>query len=145
MFLLLKRHKSLETCTHGDLFVNCDPFCVTLEDIVRDGEKVYGKTAIPAGTYDVIVSYSQHFKKPLPILLAVPKFSGVRIHSGNSSKDTEGCILVASERTDPSKDWVSGSRKAFDKLFDKIMSALNSGQRIVIEIKDFENGEETEK
>ena len=96
--------------------------CFTLEDRVRrPGVKVYGQTAIPAGEYQLIVNYSLRFKRYMPLLLNVPMFSGVRIHSGNTDKDTEGCILVGNSKGD---DVVLQSRLAFAELFDSIASRV---------------------
>lgn len=81
--------------TIGKLYIDGAYFCDTLEDTVRPkGEKVYGKTAIPSGMYRVKKTMSPRFKKVLPEILEVEGFSGVRIHAGNTAKDTEGCILL---------------------------------------------------
>lgn len=81
--------------TIGKLYIDNVYFCDTLEDTVRaKGEKVYGKTAIPSGTYRVKKTFSPRFKKVLPEILEVEGFSGVRIHAGNTAKDTEGCVLL---------------------------------------------------
>jgi len=94
-----------EKCTIGELLINGAHFAYTLEDVVReDGVKVKGKTAIPEGVYDVILSQSFRFKRVLPELLDVPYFTKIRIHGGNTEADTEGCILVG-EFTDGKKIW----------------------------------------
>jgi len=119
MELLLKRiHKTLNS-TIGELFVDGKFECYTLEDVER-AVKIKNETAIPKGKYKVIINRSTRFKKDLPLLLNVPNFEGVRIHSGNTNHDTEGCILVGQTRA---TDFIGNSRKAFDKLFAKLQKA----------------------
>lgn len=127
MKLTLVRDSSSETTTLGKLFVNDIFECFTLEDKVRE-IKYAGITAIPAGTYKVIVTWSPRFKRQLPLLIDVPGFDGVRIHPGNDHTDTEGCILVG---TKIEGERILESRKAFDKLYAKIVKG--KGCTIVIE------------
>lgn len=134
MELLLQRNPSANGCTTGNLFINNEFECYTIEDVVRpNGEKVYGETAIPAGQYQVIVNMSNRFKTLMPLLVDVPGFSGVRIHPGNTAADTEGCILVGQSQTPTS---VGQSRAAFNILFPKIQDAINRGEKVVISIED---------
>lgn len=79
--------------TIGKLYIDGAYFCDTLEDPVRE-RKIAGITAIPAGTYKVVKTKSIRFGKTLPEILNVPNFTGVRIHAGNTAKDTNGCILL---------------------------------------------------
>jgi hypothetical protein len=124
------RQPSDDVCTLGELVINGTHECYTLEDVVRpDGEKVFGKTAIPYGTYLVVATFSQHFQRDLPLLVNVPNFSGVRIHPGNTAADTEGCLLVGETK---GYDAISQSRFAFDKLFRKIRDALDHGEEVTI-------------
>ena len=139
MKLNLDRIKFTDNSTIGMLYVNGKFQCYTLEDRMREIEgqhvsnwKVYGKTAIPRGTYKVIIDYSNRFKKELPRLLEVPGFEGVRIHSGNTSHDTEGCILVG---TSMGEDRVNSSRIAFNGLMELLDKAYDSDEQITIEIK----------
>lgn len=131
MRLKLERTACGPVCTIGALFVDGKQECYTLEDVVRTGEKVYGQTAIPAGVYNVVVTPSARFKRELPLLENVPGFQGIRIHPGNTAKDTEGCILVGKAKTAES---VTHSREAFNALFEKIKESLASGEKVTMEV-----------
>lgn len=117
--------------TIGKLYVEGTFQCYTLEDQVRLGPKVPGETAIPAGRYRVSITYSPRFRKPLPILHDVPGFEGVRIHAGNTSEDTEGCILVGMGRT---TDSIVTSRVALGNLQHTIARALEAGDEVWITV-----------
>lgn len=127
--------------TIGKLYIDGQYFCDTLEDPTRDlnkngvfdnGEvKIKANTAIPYGTYRVIVSMSPRFKRELPRLLDVPSFSGVLIHRGNTPKDTEGCVLVGENKV---KGQVINSTPYEVKLVKILKEAQNKGEEIWIEI-----------
>lgn len=119
--------------TIGQLAVNGVFQCYTLEDVVVTGPKVFGKTAIPAGTYNVEITWSPHFGKDMPLLDAVPGFSGVRIHPGNYPIDTEGCILVGQTRA-PDNQSIGNSVAAFNPLFGMIQAAIRRGEKVTITI-----------
>ena len=129
------------------------PFCDTLEPTWRNllgielkpseenarygrvsGKKAFkkaGKTAIPEGTYPVVISWSPRFKMWLPILLGVPRFEGIRIHAGNKPEDTQGCILVGKNQV---KGMVVDSRIWLKRLIDKIVEATDRGETTSINI-----------
>jgi hypothetical protein len=124
MNLILKRFWFTNLSTIGCLYIDDVFELYTLEDVVRE-EKIYGETTIPEGRYQVRISYSQRFKRVLPELLEVPNFTGIRIHTGNFPKDTEGCILVGRER---GIDCLASSRIAFNEFFPKLQKALKEGE-----------------
>jgi hypothetical protein len=111
-------------------------FCDTLEPTWRDyahgGRKIKGCSAIPEGRYAVVISYSPKFEAWLPILLGVPNFSGIRIHAGNCSEDTEGCILVGKNKL---IGQVVDSRIWLHRLKQKIVEAKDRGEPVWITIK----------
>ena len=125
MEITLHREPSNAQSTLGRLDVDGIFECFTCEDIVRP-VKIKGETAIPAGCYQVVVTMSNRFKRELPLLLNVPDFEGVRIHTGNTAVDTEGCILVGQEMS--RCNGVLNSRAAFSHLFSKIEEALQDGE-----------------
>jgi hypothetical protein len=129
MQLQLIRNVFTDNSTIGELSVNGVFECFTLEDKVRP-VKIKGETAIPSGTYEVAVTFSNKFQKFLPLLMNVPNFDGIRIHPGNFPKDTLGCILVGQGK---GVDSISNSRLAFAPLFDKIQSVVRT-EKVFIEI-----------
>ena len=114
-----------DTYTIGKLYVDDTYFCDVLEDVDRGlkssmteseilEKKVKGQTAIPTGHYVINITYSPKYKRMMPLLLDVKGFSGIRIHSGNSSKDTEGCLLVGKNKK---VGMVLESRDTYQPLF----------------------------
>lgn len=130
MELLVKRTTFTAKSTIGELWIDGGFFCYTLEDTCRGlkqtdsveeirRKKLPGITAIPSGRYQLILNYSNRFKKIMPLLVNVPGFDGVRIHAGNKAEDTEGCLLLGMEKAVNS---VLKSRLAFQKLMSLLQS-----------------------
>lgn len=116
------------------MFIDGKYFCETLEDPERDIEeegKVYGKTAIPLGRYEVEVTYSPKFKRMIPLIKDVPYFEGIRIHAGNTVADTDGCPLVG---TDRKQGYLSNSRVKENELTAKLLAAQNRKEKIFITV-----------
>ena len=136
MELTLNRIFLGSSATIGELWVNDTHLCDTLEDRVRpEGEKVYGKTAIPEGTYEVKLTHSPRFKKILPEILNVPNFTGIRIHCGNSSADSSGCVLVGTWDGEK-EDWISDSKIAFNELMSLLQKAADNKEKVAITINN---------
>ena len=125
LHLILSRDDPKPERTVGRLYVT--PECWTLEDEVRDGLKIPGQTAIPAGRYRVKMTQSVRFNRMLPEVCDVPGFTYIRIHAGNTAADTAGCILVGTDRTD---DMILHSRVALDRLCQKIHDAEARGEDV---------------
>ena len=152
MELILERIAKKKTYTIGHLYIAKEPdgnnpglgqpltkglqICDTLEPTWRDyahgAYKVKGRSAIPEGRYAVVISFSPKFQQWLPILLGVPKFEGIRIHAGNCSEDTEGCILVGKNRE---VGKVLDSRIWVHRLKQKIVEAKDRGEPVWLTIK----------
>ena len=142
MNITLNRIAKKSKYTIGKLYIDGEYFCDTIEDTDRGltqtmtdaqikSKKVYGQTAIPTGTYKVIISYSNKFKRQMPLLLNVPGFLGIRIHAGNTEKDTEGCLIVGKNKVIGK---VIESKDTYNKLFS-ILCEANKKEAIKITIK----------
>ena len=135
--LLLKRIARKDGYTIGKLYIDGVYFCDTLEDTDRlnkgmpaaelAAKKIPGQTAIPEGTYKVIVNTSPKFKRLLPRLVNVPGYEGVLIHRGNTPADTAGCILVGENKQ---------VGKVLNSTFyeDRLVDMLKHDNNIVIEV-----------
>ena len=148
MELVLKRIAKKRDYTIGQLFVKedvideystgekltylCDTLEPTWRDYAKGARKIKGKSAIPEGRYPVVITYSPTIKQWLPLLVNVPRFSGIRIHAGNTAKDTQGCILVG---LNLKKGMVLNSRKYVEIIKSKIVEAKNKGEAVWIEIR----------
>lgn len=142
MELILKRENFTNESTIGSLTIDGNFECYILEDKDRGltdamplGEivatKVYGKTAIPYGRYEIDWTMSARFKTMMPILLKVKGYEGIRIHKGNTSIDTLGCLICGTKKA---TNKVTESTSATNKLYVKIAEAKIKGQRIYITI-----------
>ena len=140
MRLTLMRIANRPTYCIGKLYVDGQYLCDTIEDTDRGLDdrmseedilklKVKGETAIPSGIYQVTITYSPKYKKQMPLINNVKGYSGVRIHSGNTSKDTEGCVLVGLNKE---VGKVLDSRKMYNVLFRELVSTK---ERIIIDIR----------
>ncbi|TAG31877.1 MAG: hypothetical protein EAZ35_02175 [Sphingobacteriia bacterium] len=143
MEIFLDRDVRTKKTTQGILYIDGVFECYILEDLDRGLKssmsmaqiaaiKVPATTAIPEGRYKVIVNRSNRFKRMLPLLIDVPGFSGIRIHSGNKAQNTEGCLLPGTIRT---IDFIGNSKIAFDRLFKKIFEAQAKEIEVFITIK----------
>jgi hypothetical protein len=123
MQLQVNRTRKSNIFTGGVMLINGRFFCYVCEDVVRN-KKIAGVTAIPAGRYQVVITYSPRFRRNLPLLLKVPNFEGIRIHNGNNANHTEGCLLLGKTQT---PDGVGQSRAAMAEFMPILSKALESG------------------
>lgn len=128
-------------------------FCQTLEDQRRDlagGEKkVMSETAIPEGRYRVgwqeqVTGMTKKYRERYPWFSKhlhvkdVPDFTGIYIHVGNDDDDTAGCLLVGYGMSGDANDFnskITSSTAAYEKLYQIVGDALNSGEGVWIVYK----------
>jgi hypothetical protein len=143
MEIKIKRELFNSNSTIGSMLINGEFFGYTLEDKDRGlkdtmtlleikTRKVFGQTAIPYGRYEVILNYSNRFKKIMPLLLNVKGFEGVRIHGGNTDKNTLGCPLLGLKKN---ANGIYDCATINNKLIELIKAEAQKGNsKIYVEI-----------
>lgn len=145
MELTLHRIEKTSEATIGKLYLEDRFICDTLEDRDRGlkqewelatilAKKIPGETAIPTGRYEIEITYSNRFERPLPLLVNVPGFEGVRIHSANKASQLQGCIAPGVRHENESIMEVQRSRITFSKVYKLIGEALLN-ERVYITIQ----------
>lgn len=138
MKLLLRRLYRKESYIIGKLYIDDEYFCDVVEDKDRgltqdmplseiNKIKVMHETAIPYGTYKVILSYSPKFKRILPAILKVPGFEGIRIHNGKDKNSSSGCLIVG-------KNTIKGGVTSSKEYLEKLITILKTANTIEIKI-----------
>lgn len=130
--LLLIRDSMTEESTMGKLFLNGEEFCDTLELAWKDNQK--NISCIPAGEYDARLRLPRESATRDYIHLLVkdvPNRSYILFHIGNTTKDTQGCILVGQSRK---QHFVGNSRLAMELLIKEIINL--GGEKIKLIIKN---------
>lgn len=142
MELYLNRLKDNGHSTLGELIVD-NLKLVTMEDTYRV-EKVYSKTRIPAGRYEIklrtVGKFHNEYLRKLPHhrgmlwLQDVPDFEYILIHIGNTAEDSSGCILVGMEALND--DFIANSTVAYIRLYAHVIDAFERNEKVFITIKD---------
>lgn len=144
----LQRTDLFDDRTFGKLFLpNGIVLGEILEDKIRpDGEYIYGETAVPAGKYRMIISFSNRFKKRMIQIINVRggtiQFGkrpidqcGIRIHGGNNITDTLGCPLLGKYRKKNEADkWIVYDCKEVNEQLLKLVDELDNKEEVYIEI-----------
>lgn len=135
MKLRLIRKIFTDKSTIGTLQIDGGVSMFTLEDVDRKleigGVKIPKITAIPRGTYKVVIDFSNRFQRMMLHILDVPQFEGIRMHAGNTSSDVEGCVAVGGNK---GIDFISNSKVTLNQLFILVKDALLQKEEVTIEV-----------
>jgi hypothetical protein len=118
--LLILRDTFTDDSTIGELFINGERFCDTLELPYKDNQRSI--SCIPTGSYKVRMRYPRESatRDYLHLLVQdVKDRSYILFHQGNSAKDSRGCVLVGQSRK---QDFVGNSTLAMDLLMKEIIN-----------------------
>ena len=147
--LIVKRGASANGGTEGVMLINGEKFCYTIEDENRFLEqylpdvdmllkhKIAGRTCIPAGRYEIKMTWSPRFNKMMPEIMDVPGYTGVRLHPANRAEELEGCIAPGFGNDVTGDDFIEQSKAAYTALMDEhIRPALNRKEQVFITIEN---------
>lgn len=140
MRITLVRIANRPTYCIGKLYIDGKWFCDVIEDVDRGlddamdekeilNRKIKGETAIPTGIYQILLTYSPKYKRIMPLINNVKGYSGIRIHSGNTAKDSEGCLIVGKNTK---VGMVTDSRNTYNALFKRLNQTKG---KIIIDIQ----------
>ncbi len=143
MKITIERKYKKENYTIGNLFINGEWICNTLEPKDRGLKqsmtlveiaiaKVFKETAIPAGSYPVMAQYSTKFRSRRPYIMNVPGFAGIMIHEGNTVRDTHGCILVGKNTI---RGRLTDSRVCLGEIMGRVLDAKDRGEVVMITLR----------
>lgn len=143
MEITLTRTAKKTNYTIGKVYVNGVKFCDSLEDTDRGltsemnesvirAKKVYGKTAIPTGRYEVTTEWMNSLKCYALMLHNVKGFTGIFVHNGVNENNTEGCPLVGVNNLVGRLD---GNRVYMDSLAARVLAETRQGRKSFITIK----------
>lgn len=145
MRLHVHRFGTLAESTLGAVYLNDRFCCFSLEDQPQPNGKILAETRIPAGTYqlrlktdgrmhaDYTKKYPEH--RGMLELVDVPDFTGVLIHTGNTDRDTAGCILVGDGALASGE--ISFSVQGYRRLYGQVANALLAGEGAAIRVEDY--------
>ena len=131
--LLIIRDTFTENSTIGELFINGERFCDTLENPWLNNQR--NISCIPEGRYKVRLRLPRESatRDYLHLLVQdVPNRDYILFHIGNTAKDTSGCILVGNGRE---QDIVENSRLAMDLVMQEIIYLGGENINLIIKNK----------
>ena len=123
----LEREIYNNVCTLGKLHLDKTLLCVTLEPSQKSGK------LIPKGLYDIDISFSPKFGKPMCELVNVPERDNILIHTGNFPIQTKGCILVG-ESVGLGQIYINYSRKAYTLFWNSVINCLVNFKKLEIQV-----------
>lgn len=132
MKLILQRVALQATYTQGYLFIDNRYFCDTLEaKVLKSGRdrKDSRLVAIPKGKYQIVMHYSNRYKRFVPTIFEYGKC--YMFQQGSKPKDAQGIIVGKNAPV----GWIEESENYLQRLISRIHHAIRGGERVILEIR----------